>query len=190
MYAPGFASTQWARVIEAVAASASPNAAAVGIAACWRWTATTRCVLVWAPKAVAPRYAATPTRQTTVATATAIFIVPGNATELRRDTVGAAMSGFPEAARQYVERNPESKRLHEARARVMPGGNTRSVLNLDPFPLTIVRADGARIWDADGHEYLDFLGEYTAGIYGHSHPVIHEAIRRALADWIVLGAPN
>jgi glutamate-1-semialdehyde 2,1-aminomutase len=90
----------------------------------------------------------------------------------------------------YVERNPESKRLHEARARVMPGGNTRSVLHVEPFPLTIVRAEGARIWDADGHEYLDFLGEFTAGLYGHSNPVIVDAIRAALDDGIVLGAPN
>lgn len=89
-----------------------------------------------------------------------------------------------------MERNPESKRLHEERARYMPGGNTRSVLHVPPFPLTVVRAEGARIWDADGHEYLDFLGEYTAGLYGHSHPVLLAAIRDALADGIVLGAPN
>ena len=91
---------------------------------------------------------------------------------------------------RYVRRNPESKRLHEARSRVMPGGNTRTTLHVAPFPLTIVRAEGACIWDADGHEYLDFLGEYTAGLYGHSHPVILEAIREALAGGIVLGAPN
>ena len=95
-----------------------------------------------------------------------------------------------EAIERYVERNPESRRLHEARARVMPGGNTRSVLHVPPFPLTIVRGDGARIWDADGHEYLDFLGEYTAGLYGHSHPVIVAAIEGALADGIALGGPN
>jgi len=100
------------------------------------------------------------------------------------------MPGLQEAARRYVERNPESKRLHDERARVMPGGNTRSVLHVEPFPLTIVRAEGARIYDADGHEYLDFLGEFTAGLYGHSHPVILEAIREALANGIVLGAPN
>jgi len=72
----------------------------------------------------------------------------------------------------------------------MPGGNTRSVLHVEPFPLTIVRAEGAQIWDADGHEYLDFLGEFTAGLYGHSNPVILDAIRAALDDGIVLGAPN
>src|ERR671937_53023 len=95
-----------------------------------------------------------------------------------------------DALRRYVERNPESRRLHEERARFMPGGNTRTVIHVDPFPLTVVRGDGARIVDADGHEYLDFLGEYTAGLYGHSHPVIVQAIRDALADGIVLGAPN
>src|SRR5436305_6899314 len=95
-----------------------------------------------------------------------------------------------EALRRYVERNPESRRLHEERAQFMPGGNTRTVLHVDPFPLTIVRGEGARIVDADGHEYLDFLGEYTAGLYGHSHPVILAAIRDALDDGIVLGAPN
>ena len=95
-----------------------------------------------------------------------------------------------EAEARYVGANPESRLLHEERARFMPGGNTRTTIHQPPFPLTIVRGEGARITDADGHEYVDFLGEYTAGLYGHSHPVIIEAIRQALADGIVLGAPN
>jgi glutamate-1-semialdehyde 2,1-aminomutase len=95
-----------------------------------------------------------------------------------------------EAEARYIDANPESRRLHEERARFMPGGNTRTTIHQPPFPLTIVRGEGARITDADGHEYVDFLGEYTAGLYGHSHPVIVEAIRQALADGIVLGAPN
>ena len=94
------------------------------------------------------------------------------------------------AERRYADRNPESRRLHEERAKVMPGGNTRSVIHVPPFPLTIVHGEGARLVDADGHEYVDFLGEYTAGLYGHSHPVILRAIREALDDGIVLGAPN
>lgn len=38
--------------------------------------------------------------------------------------------------------------------------------------------------------YTDFLGEYTAGLYGHSNPIIQAAVREALADGIVLGGPN
>ena len=95
-----------------------------------------------------------------------------------------------EAEARYVEANPASRRLHEERARFMPGGNTRTTIHQPPFPLTIVYGEGARITDADGHEYLDFLGEYTAGLYGHSHPIIVAAIREALSGGIVLGAPN
>jgi glutamate-1-semialdehyde 2,1-aminomutase len=94
------------------------------------------------------------------------------------------------AQRRYVERNPESRRLHEQRAKVMPGGNTRTVIHVEPFPLTIVRGEGARLTDADGHQYVDFLGEYTAGLFGHSHPVVMQAIRDALDDGISFGAPN
>ena len=95
-----------------------------------------------------------------------------------------------EAEARYVAANPESRRLHEERARFMPGGNTRTTIHQPPFPLTIVHGEGARLTDADGHEYVDFLGEYTAGLYGHSNAVIVDAIRRALADGFVLGAPN
>ncbi|MDX6485504.1 MAG: glutamate-semialdehyde -aminomutase, partial [Gaiellaceae bacterium] len=95
-----------------------------------------------------------------------------------------------DAERRYVERNPESRRLHVERAAVMPGGSTRSVIHVPPFPLTILRGQGAHLTDADGHVYLDFLGEYTAGLYGHSHPVILGAIRQALDDGMTFGAPN
>src|SRR4029079_16134575 len=46
------------------------------------------------------------------------------------------------------------------------------------------------LWDLDGAEYIDFLGEYTAGIYGHSHPVIRAAVDRALAAGINFGGTN
>jgi len=95
-----------------------------------------------------------------------------------------------QAEGRYVENNPTSRQLHLERARFMPGGNTRTTIHQPPFPLTILRGEGAWVEDADGHRYLDFLGEYTAGLFGHSHPVIVGAIREALADGIVLGGPN
>jgi glutamate-1-semialdehyde 2,1-aminomutase len=95
-----------------------------------------------------------------------------------------------EAEARYVAANPESRRLHQERARFMPGGNTRTTIHQPPFPLTIVRGQGASLTDVDGHEFVDFLGEYTAGLYGHSNPVIVDAIQNALADGFVLGASN
>jgi glutamate-1-semialdehyde 2,1-aminomutase len=56
----------------------------------------------------------------------------------------------------------------------MPGGNTRSVLFQAPFPLTMVRGEGCWLWDADGHRLLDGLGEFTAGLYGHSAAPIRQ----------------
>jgi glutamate-1-semialdehyde 2,1-aminomutase len=109
---------------------------------------------------------------------------------MRESVIQTATTRLQEAEARYVAANPESLRLHEQRARFMPGGNTRTTIHQAPFPLTIVRGEGATIVDADGHEYVDFLGEYTAGFHGHSHPVILAAIRDALADGIVLGAPN
>ena len=93
-----------------------------------------------------------------------------------------------EARSRYAARNPESRAAHERAAEVLPGGNTRSVLHYEPFPLTMVRGEGCRLWDADGHVYLDFLGEFTAGLFGHSHPVILDAVRAALAGGLNLGS--
>ncbi len=89
-------------------------------------------------------------------------------------------SALAEAKQAYIDRNPKSFARHQEACEAMPGGNTRTTLHNSPFPLTVVRGEGCRLWDADGHEYIDVLGEYTAGIYGHSHPVIRAAIDRAL----------
>lgn len=90
----------------------------------------------------------------------------------------------------YTRRNPASQAQFDKALAVMPGGNTRSVLFYEPFPLAIRRGEGCRLWDADGHEYLDFLAEFTAGIYGHSNPVIRAAIDKALDNGINLSGHN
>ena len=48
--------------------------------------------------------------------------------------------------------------------------------------------DGSQLTDLDGHTYVDLLGEYTAGLYGHNHPVIRQAIDAALDDGWNFGA--
>jgi glutamate-1-semialdehyde 2,1-aminomutase len=93
-----------------------------------------------------------------------------------------------DAVARYRSRHPASERQFAAAAEVLPGGNTRSVLFHEPFPLTMVRGEGCRLWDADGHAYLDALGEFTAGLYGHSNLVIRDAIGAALADGLSLSS--
>jgi glutamate-1-semialdehyde 2,1-aminomutase len=99
-------------------------------------------------------------------------------------------AALAEAEELYRARNPKSLAQHQAACEAMPGGNTRSAIHVDPFPLTMVRGEGARLWDLDGHEYVDFLSEFTAGIFGHSHPSIRRAIEQALDGGLNFGAHN
>jgi glutamate-1-semialdehyde 2,1-aminomutase len=102
----------------------------------------------------------------------------------------ALASALAAAEERYTRANPTSLQRHREASAVMPGGNTRTVLYYSPFPVTFARAEGATLHDLDGHAYTDLLGEYTAGIYGHSHPVIMTAAADALAGGIVLGGAN
>jgi glutamate-1-semialdehyde 2,1-aminomutase len=97
-------------------------------------------------------------------------------------------AALAEAEQNYRAANPKSLAQHLEACAAMPGGNTRASIHADPFPLTIARGAGARLWDLDGHEYSDFLGEFTAGIYGHSHPAIRCAIEHALDEGLNFGA--
>ena len=100
-------------------------------------------------------------------------------------TIDAALS---DAKKQFAEKRPKTRALHDRAANVMPGGNTRTVLFTAPFPIRAEKASGAHITDIDGHTYLDLLGEYSAGIYGHSHPRILAAAQDALTMGLNLGA--
>src|SRR6516225_1882802 len=97
-------------------------------------------------------------------------------------------AALAEAEELYRARNPKSLAQHRQACMAMPGGNTRASIHVDPFPLTMVRGEGARLWDLDGHEYTDFLSEFTAGIFGHSHPAIRKAIDAALDSGLNFGA--
>ena len=104
---------------------------------------------------------------------------------------GEALSAAVEARRgAYVAANPASLARFRRAAAVMPGGNTRTVLHYDPFPLGIAQAAGCTLTDLDGHAYADFLGEYTAGLFGHSHPTIRAAVIAALDRGINIGGPG
>jgi glutamate-1-semialdehyde 2,1-aminomutase len=103
----------------------------------------------------------------------------------RNQTIDDALD---EARATFAAKRPRSEADHVFAARSMPGGNTRTTLHQAPFPLSIVTGKGAILTDADGFNYVNLLGEYTAGVFGHSHPVIRRAIDSALDHGLNLGA--
>jgi glutamate-1-semialdehyde 2,1-aminomutase len=72
----------------------------------------------------------------------------------------------------------------------MPGGTTRTTTYFNPYPLYIERGEGCRVWDVDGTERIDMLGNYTAMILGHAHPKVVEAIAKQAARGTGFAAAN
>jgi glutamate-1-semialdehyde 2,1-aminomutase len=95
-------------------------------------------------------------------------------------TALAANDAITKARLDYADRHVESRQLHLSASKVLPGGNTRTLFHHPPFPLTFVRGHKSTLVDADGHEYHDLLGDYTAGLMGHSDRRVRDAAMRAL----------
>lgn len=95
------------------------------------------------------------------------------------DPVATALAS---AQSWFVQANPKSQAHHEAAIQSLPGGNTRSVLFTSPFPVVMQCGKGPFLWDEDGHQYTDLVGELSAGLYGHSHPTIREAMLATFDD--------
>jgi len=90
----------------------------------------------------------------------------------------------------YRQTTPGSRALHEKAVRVMPGGTTRTTTYFDPYPLFIDRGEGCLVWDVDGTERVDMIGNYTAMILGHAHPKVVEAIRAQAGRGTAFAAAN
>ena len=88
----------------------------------------------------------------------------------------------------YKEKTPGSMAHQQIAGRYMPGGDTRSATYFSPYPVYMEKGRGCRLYDADGNEYLDMLGNYTSLIHGHAQPAIVEAIREQAVNGTVFGA--
>jgi glutamate-1-semialdehyde 2,1-aminomutase len=94
------------------------------------------------------------------------------------------------AINDYKAKTARSRQLYEEALRVMPGGNSRSTIFFDPYPFYIARGEGARIWDADGVERLDFNGNYTSLILGHANANVVKAIQHAAGRGMSYPGPS
>lgn len=86
-----------------------------------------------------------------------------------------------------------SEELLKRAEQVIPGGvnsPVRAFRAVGGGPLFVARGAGARIWDADGNEYTDFVGSWGPLLLGHCHPEIVAAIQEALGSGTSFGAPT
>lgn len=87
----------------------------------------------------------------------------------------------------------KSKELYEKATQLMPGGvnsPVRAFGSVGEHPRFIRRGEGAYLWDEDGTKYLDYVCSWGPMILGHNHPVIGEAVEKAVKDGLSFGAPT
>ncbi|KAK5529584.1 hypothetical protein LTR23_010651, partial [Exophiala sp. CCFEE 6169] len=96
-----------------------------------------------------------------------------------------------EAVKDFTASNPKSKAINDESVACLPGGTTRNVIHMKPFPIVQARGEGSYLTDVDGHKYLDLCAEYSACMFGHSHGTIKKAIYDAVDNTgFALGAVN
>src|SRR5258706_3454765 len=91
-----------------------------------------------------------------------------------------------------MARNTEqSRKLHKRAEQLIPGGVNSPVRAFRPVggdPLYIVRGHESHIWDADGNQYVDYIGSWGPLILGHAAPTVVEAIISAARNGTPFGA--
>ena len=83
--------------------------------------------------------------------------------------------------------------LFELSQQVIPAGvnsPVRAFRSVGGTPVFVQRAQGARIWDADGKEYIDYVGSWGPMVLGHAHPDVIAAVQKVAANGLSFGAPT
>jgi glutamate-1-semialdehyde 2,1-aminomutase len=76
----------------------------------------------------------------------------------------------------FLRARPEAARMTERAEKVLAGGATSSWQQSRPQVVWVSEGKGSKVWDVDGHEYVDMHGGYGAMLVGHAHPKIVEAV--------------
>jgi glutamate-1-semialdehyde 2,1-aminomutase len=91
---------------------------------------------------------------------------------------------------RYRERTARSADYFARAGSVMPGGVPSQFQRNDPWPVYLERGAGARVWDVDGNEYLDFHNGFGVMCVGHANPVIAAAVKARMDLGTHFAAPT
>jgi glutamate-1-semialdehyde 2,1-aminomutase len=100
------------------------------------------------------------------------------------------MTTHAQELERYRSQNRASYDLYKRAEKVLPLGVSSNFRTYEPYPIYIERAQGSRMWDRDGREYVDFSMCFGALMVGHANPVMVEAIARAAAEGTLYGMPH
>ncbi len=92
--------------------------------------------------------------------------------------------------RRYAEWASTSAKLADEARRYLPGGDTRASAHYLPFPVFMCAGRGCRIEDVDGHEFVDFMNNFTSLIHGHAHAPTVRAVSEQVARGSAYAAPT
>lgn len=84
----------------------------------------------------------------------------------------------------------KSRELFEEAKKVLPGGVSSPVRAIKPYPFYTEHADGSKITDMDGNEYIDYVMGYGPLLLGHNHPAVKEAVIKQLSLGWLYGTPS
>src|SRR5436305_12508154 len=87
----------------------------------------------------------------------------------------------------------KSEQLFAEALKYLPGGvnsPVRACRAVGGQPFFVNKAKGARVWDVDGHEYIDYVCTWGPAILGHAHPKIILAIQQTAEQGTSFGIPN
>ncbi len=84
----------------------------------------------------------------------------------------------------------KSRKLFEEAKKLLPGGVSSPVRAIKPYPFYTKRANGSKITDIDGNEYIDYVMGYGPLLLGHNHPAIRDAVIKQLSDGWLYGTPT
>lgn len=91
---------------------------------------------------------------------------------------------------KYKKLHPKSYQMWQENLNYLPGGTPAQGQCREPFPIYFSKAKGSRLWDVDGHEYIDTNCGTGPIILGHNHPVVLKAIEEAKERGLQYGAPS
>ena len=89
---------------------------------------------------------------------------------------------------RYEAKFPKSRDMAARAEGIIPRGVAHDAWQVSPFPLFLTRAGGARVWDVDGNEFIDYFGGHGGQLLGHAPPAVVQAAKEQLERGVQFGA--